>query len=88
MFRKSAFATAVAVGMFSPAALAGPSHSHYALRRQGMGPRPDRYVWQRVDRGRDDHPSAVARDGDRPPKRRVVQRWAGRRYIGPVTVFE
>ena len=86
MFKKVALAAALVVGLLSPAALAGSSNPRYELRRQGMGPRPDQYVWVRVDGG--NRPYALTGDNDRPAKKRVVQRWAGPHYIGPVTVFE
>lgn len=90
MFNRLALAAAVAVvGLLAPAAMAGSSNPRYQLRRQGMGPRPDQVVWVRVERDAGgDRTSARTGDDNRPPKRRVVQRWAGRRYIGPVTVFE
>ena len=89
MFKKVAVAAVIAVGLFSPAAMADSSSPRYELRRQGMGPRSDRYVWVRVDReARGDRPYALTGDSERPLKRRVVERWAGPHYIGPVTVFE
>ncbi len=61
----------------------------YELRRIPMGPRPDRYVLQRVYRAvlteRPDVSTAQARV---PAKRRLVQRWAGPHYTGPVWEFD
>jgi hypothetical protein len=89
MFKKATLAAVVAVGLFSPAAFADSSTPKYELKRMGMGPRPDQYVWVRVDRDtRGDRPYALTGDTERPLQRRVVQRWAGPHYIGPVTVFE
>ena len=88
MLKRLTLAAAMVVGLFAPAALAGSSDAKYELRRQGMGPRPDRYVLVRVDRDGGDRPYALTGDTDRPAKKRVVQRWAGPHYIGPVTVYE
>jgi hypothetical protein len=89
MFKKVALAAAVVIGLLSPAAFAHSSNPRYELRRQGMGPRYDQYVWVRVDRDtRGDRPYALTGDNQRPAKRRVVEKWAGPHYIGPVTVFE
>jgi len=48
MFKRAALAAVIVVGLLSPAALAGSSNSKYELRRQGMGPRYEQYVWVRV----------------------------------------
>ena len=88
MSKKLALAAAIVVGLLSPAAMAGSSNAKYELRRQGMGPRPDQYVWVRVQHDGGDRPYALTGDTDRPARKRVVQRWAGPHYIGPVTVFE
>ena len=87
MLKKLALAAAIVVGLLSPAALAGSSNTKYELRRQGMGPRPDQYVWVRVQHD-GERPYALTGDNERPAKKRVVQRWAGPHYIGPVTVYE
>ncbi len=88
MLKKTALAAAALIGLLSPAAFAGSPGPKYELRRQGMGPRPDQYVLVRVDRTRGDRPHTLTTDSPRPPTRRVVIRFAGPRYIGPVTVWE
>ena len=88
MLKKLTLAAAIVVGLLSPAALAGSSDAKYELRRQGMGPRPDQYVLVRAGHDSRDRPYALTGDGGRTGKRRVIQRWAGPHYIGPVTVYE
>ena len=81
-------ALAVVVGTLSSATLAGPARPQYRSERVSMGPRPDQYVLVRVDRQDRQRPYALL--GTRKPsvERRLVQRWVGPRYIGPVWVSE
>ena len=88
MLKKTALAAAVVIGLLSPAVFAGSSDARYELRRQGMGPRPDQYMLVRVDRGAKDRPYTLTGPSERPHTRRVVIRFAGPHYIGPVTVWE
>jgi hypothetical protein len=80
-------AVAVAAGMFSPAALAATPK--YATRRVPMGPRPDQYVLVRVSREtRSSAPYALTGRPEVRIVRRLIHRWAGPHYIGPVWVTE
>ena len=88
MLRTMLVAVTVAVGSVPALASAGTpdrGSPRYELRRVPMGPRPDRYVLERVYRqARDGHPHKLTGQANAPVKRRVVQRWAGTHYIGPV----
>ena len=78
---------AVAVSALSPAAFAGGPK--YVARRVPMGPRPDQYVLVRVDRDNGKiEPYALTGRPEIKSVRRVVQRWSGSRYIGPMWVTE
>ena len=88
MFRKIIVAAVVAGAGLSLAAAAEASRVKYELRRIPMGPRPDHYVLVRADR---QEPAGARHAVTRPQrhkiwKLRVVQRWAGPHYIGPVWV--
>lgn len=78
---------AVAVGIAAPATFAGAPR--YETRRVPMGPRPDQYVLVRTnaDRGAV-RPYGLIGDRKVRTVRRVVQRWAGSRYVGPAWVTE
>ena len=78
---------AVAVGVLAPTAFAGAPK--YETRRVPMGPRADHYVFVRVNAERGgDRPYALTGYGEVKTVRRVVQRWSGPRYIGPVWITE
>ena len=80
-------AVVVAGGVLTPAAFAATPN--YTTRRIPMGPRPDQYALVRTDReGRGSSPYALTGRTEVRTVRRVVQRWSGARYIGPVWVIE
>ena len=75
------FALLVVVGVASHAQASGP---RYETRRLPNGPRPDRFMLVRVDRGRPAAPPyALTGAPTRRVERRVVQRWSGAHYIAP-----
>ena len=89
MLRTITLTTALALGAAAPASLAG--NVRYEQRRIPGGPRADRYVPVRVDRDRDaaaERPYALTGESPRRAERKVVQRWIGSHYIGPVFVLE
>ena len=87
VLKKLVLTTAIAVASLSPIAYAEVPRPEYELKRIPMGPRPDRYVYQRVYRNADgERPQALTRRAVEPVKWRVKQRWAGPHYIGPVWV--
>ena len=87
VLKKLVLTTAIAVASLSPIAYAEAARPEYELKRIPMGPRPDRYVYQRVYRNADgERPQALTRRAVEPVKWRVKQRWAGPHYIGPVWV--
>ena len=88
MSRKLAIAAGLAIGLLSSTAFADSSSARYVSKRVGMGPRPDQYTLVRVDRDAGDRPYALTGDSERPARRRVVIRFAGPHYIGPVTAWE
>ena len=92
MLKTMLIATAVAVGSIPALASAGTpdrGSPRYELRRIPMGPRPDQYVLGRVYRqSRDEHPYRLTGHANAPAERRLVQRWAGTHYIGPVWVLD
>ncbi len=79
---------AVAAGSVTVPASAGTRYQgrpSYELKRAPMGPRPDQYVFERVDRQDGaERPRRPTGQTDVPAKRRLVQRWTGTHYIGPV----
>ncbi len=88
MLKTMLIAAAVVVGSIPALASAGTpdrERPRYELKRVPMGPRPDRYVFERVYRqGRDEHSRELTPRTNAPAKRRLVQRWAGTHYIGPM----
>lgn len=88
MLKTTLIAAAVAVGSVPALASAGTpdrESPRYELKRVPMGPRPDRYVFVRINReGRDERPEKLTGQIDASAKRKLVQRWAGTHYIGPV----
>ena len=88
MLKTMLIAAAVAIG--SAPALASAEtpdrgSPRYEMKRVPMGPRPDRYVLERIYRqGRDEHPRKLTGQIGGSAKVRLVQRWAGTHYIGPV----
>ena len=87
MFKQIALVAAVAVGSLSTAAFAGSAKPAFELKRVARGPRPDRYVDERVyDKQSDDRRRSLTGEAREPRKWRVVQRWAGPHHIGPVWV--
>ena len=87
VLKKLVLTAAIAVASLSPIAYAQAARPEYELQRIPMGPRPDRYVYQRVY-GKEfgERPHALTRRVEEPVKWRVEQRWAGPHYIGPVWV--
>ncbi len=81
-------AVAVAAGSVPAIVSAGTPYQgspRYELKRVPMGPRPDQYVFERVYRlDGAERPRKLTGQTDVPAKRRLVQRWAGTHYIGPV----
>lgn len=87
MLKKMALAALGAVASLSPVAYAEAAKPEYQLKRIPMGPRPDRYVYQRVyGKESGECPHALAGRAEESMKWRVEQRWAGPHYIGPVWV--
>ena len=87
MFKQIAFVAAIALGSLSPPAFGGSAKPAFELKRVQMGPRADRYLYERVhDKQSDDRPHSPTGMANEPRKWRVVQRWAGPHYIGPVWV--
>lgn len=87
MFRKIVVAAVVAGASLSLAAAAEASRVKYELKRIPMGPRPDHYVLVRADRHKPlGAPDSVAGRQRQKTELRLVQRWAGPHYIGPVWV--
>jgi hypothetical protein len=82
-----ALAAALAAGAVSPA-LASPPR--YEVRRLPNGPRPDHFVFVRIDDAPPRPRAPYALTGSAPVRatRHVVQRWAGPHYIGPVWTTE
>ena len=77
---------AVALSLWAPAAFA--SVPKYQIRRVSMGPRPDQYVLVRAGREEAARPYALTGNREVRNVRRLVPRWSGARYIGPVWVTE
>ena len=85
--KKLVTVAAVAVGVLSTATFAATPR--YETRRMSMGPRPDQYVLVRTDHEK--RSSASYALTGRPVvkyERKLVQRWSGGRYVGPVWVTE
>ena len=78
--------TAIVVGVLSPS-VAGAT-PRYVTRRVSMGPRPDQYITVRVEEARSHAPYALTGQPEIKLVRRLVQRWAGSRFIGPVWTAE
>lgn len=85
VFKQIALVAAIAVASLSTPAFAGSAKPTFQLKRVPMGPRPDRYLYERVyDKQSDHRPRSLTGEAREPRKWRVVQRWAGPHYIGPV----
>ena len=81
-------AAALAASALVPAAFAGAA-PQYVTTRLPMGPRPDQYVSVRVDQRKPAiAPYALTGQPEVRSERRLVQRWLGARFIGPVWVTE
>lgn len=87
MFKKMIVVAAVAAGSLALTACAHAAGGEYELKRIPMGPRPDYYVMVRAGRHKPlGAPDSVAGPQRQKTELRLVQRWAGPHYIGPVWV--
>jgi hypothetical protein len=75
-------ASALAAGAAAPAFASGP---RYGMTRLSNGPRPDRYVLVRTEaRPAPSAPYALTGPATVRAERRLVHRWVGSRYVGPI----